>query len=121
MPRMLRAGDLDRWIRIETPIYATSEFGDRRKVTGWSKVVRAKGKRADVPGRELVQGGAERAEFTTRFMIRDPKCALDPRMRVIDETAGGQVFSIYSIPGMAERGAGFEVLCRNADGVGSQT
>ncbi len=112
----LKAGQLDRLITIEQPITTTSDYGDRLRVTGWAVVAKVWASRKDVLGREIVQGGAERAEFATMFKIRDPGVSIDPRMRVCE---GDQVFAIDSIASLG-RGIGFEIRCRNADGVGAQ-
>ena len=114
---VIKPGELDTRISIQRPITTTDEYG-RDKVTGWTAVASIWAARKDISGREIVLAGAERADLTVRYLIRDPGCALDARMRVVEDTG---VYGIAAVTKLRDRGAGFELLCRNADAVGVQT
>lgn len=113
----IKPGKLDRRISIERPLSTADSYG-RPVVTGWTSVAQVWAARRDLSGRELVLAGAERADFGVSYTIRDPGCALDARMRVVED---GQAFGITAIQRLKERGAGFEIVCRNVDAVGVQT
>lgn len=112
----ISAGALDTLIRIERPEMAAANYG-RQVVSHWVPVVEAWAHRRDTTGRELITAGAERAEIEVRYIIRDPHVSLAPSMRVVD---GEQLFAIVAIRRLVERGAGFELMCKNADPAGVQ-
>lgn len=109
----MRAGKLDRRIRIERAIAGKNSLSEQ--VSTWSLLADAWATVAPAPGRERFQSGEKASEATTVFTIRWQRTLADlsPKDRVRYPIQGGagvpaELYDIHAVVELGRR-EGFEI------------
>ena len=101
----MRAGKLDRLVRLEENTPSRSGTGDM--VDGWGLVAQIWAGRRDDRGREFFSGGELTGEAVTIWVARW-RDGVRTAMRIVD---GADVWDITSIAETAGRHKGLELAC----------
>jgi SPP1 family predicted phage head-tail adaptor len=98
---LIRAGDLDRRIRIERAS-STQDPGSGENVETWTALATVWASKRDVSDRERIAAAEVQAEITTRFIIRysSTVASVNPKDRIIFD---GRTYGIEAVKEVGRR------------------
>lgn len=108
----LAAGDLDRRVILQSPVY--NEFED--EITAWTDAAETWAAINPQFAREQKESGRTIALTNVEITIRNSKrFAIDSRWRIQEKRAGGVTYQIEGILDPLRRGAQVRMQCREID------
>jgi head-tail adaptor len=107
----MRAGELDRQIRILAPVVTIDTVGDEVEV--WSVIMSVWASKHEIGAAELIRNPQVKAEMEAIFTIRTPEQPIDPSMRVEDDA--GRLYEIAGITELPGRRVGLEIRGRHLE------
>lgn len=107
----MQAGRLNQRVRIMNFVTVRNESGQPREEWQDGKTVWAEIK--GISGRELVAGGAEKAEATIRVWVRfRTDITAASKLRVLTGPYKGQILDVTAPPIADSKGSQLEILCK---------
>jgi head-tail adaptor len=107
----MRAGSLDRQIKILQVQEIIDEFGDEQEI--WPPLLTIWANKLEIGAIDLLRNPQIRAEQKTVFTIRDPGVPLNTGMRIQDDA--GRLYQIAAIGELPGRRQGLQIQARGLD------
>lgn len=103
-------------LKLQAP--STTPDGMGGQVTGWTDIATVWGMVGPLTGRELLQAEQVTAVLTHEIDIRY-RPGVVPKMRIVRQGAGTQVFEIHSVMNLEMRNRQLTLLCSELQTVGA--